>query len=166
MFIINKYTCRIFTLSLHVRFSFVSLLSSKTNKLEITKKSHPNGPGTHFDPFIAQISLDDINGATVNNCQRKTLFSFNTDSQIVDANNNSQKAFASNPTKHALRNAPYRFHKKLSTEHSQYFHLHFTEHSYLNRSLDLPLRFHVLHAGSILKKLNNSNSLFLKCIAS
>lgn len=155
MFIINKYTCRIFTLSLHVRFSFVSLLSSKTNKLEITKKSHPNGPGTHFDPFIAQISLDDINGATVNNCQRKTLFSFNTDSQIVDANNNSQKAFASNPTKHALRNAPYRFHKKLSTEHS-----------YLNRSLDLPLRFHVLHAGSILKKLNNSNSLFLKCIAS
>lgn len=95
--------------------SFVSLLSVESNDVEFDNENHPNESSINLDPFIQQMSYDNIDITVMNNRQLKTMFNFNTNSQTTNTSNNKCKAFISSPTQHIPRNVWYRFCKKLST---------------------------------------------------
>jgi hypothetical protein len=95
---------------------FASLLSAEQQDLELDNEEHPTEPNINFDPFIQQMSYEDINITALKNRQLKTMFSFNSNSQITNISHNNWKAFISSPMHHIPRNVWYRLlHKKLST---------------------------------------------------
>jgi hypothetical protein len=64
--------------------SFVSLLSAESNDLEFDNEDYPNESSINLDPFIQQMSYDDIDITVMKNRNLKTMFSFNTNSQITN----------------------------------------------------------------------------------
>ncbi|KAG1543416.1 hypothetical protein G6F49_011353 [Rhizopus delemar] len=95
---------------------FASLLSAEQQDLELDNEEHPTEANISFDPFIQQMSYEDINITALKNRQLKTMFSFNSNSQITNISHNNWKDFISTPMHHIPRNVWYRLlHKKLST---------------------------------------------------
>ncbi|EIE91397.1 hypothetical protein RO3G_16108 [Rhizopus delemar RA 99-880] len=114
--ILQKIKNAVLTGNLIFKPYFASLLSAEQQDLELDNEEHPTEPNINFDPFIQQMSYEDINITALKNRQLKTMFSFNSNSQITNISPNNWKAFISSPMHHIPRNVWYRLrHKKLST---------------------------------------------------
>lgn len=61
---------------------FASSLSSELNDLDFNSEVHPIESTINFDTFIQQMSYDDNIITARKNCQLKSMFNFNTNSQI------------------------------------------------------------------------------------
>ncbi|KAG1459651.1 hypothetical protein G6F46_011870 [Rhizopus delemar] len=106
----------VLTVNLTFKPYFASLLSAEQHDLEFDNEDHPTESNINFDPFIQQMSYEDINITALKNRQLKTMFSFNSNSQIINISRNNWKAFISSPMHPIPRNVWYRLlHKKLST---------------------------------------------------
>ncbi|KAG1607039.1 hypothetical protein G6F46_012583 [Rhizopus delemar] len=114
--ILQKIKNAVLTGNLIFKPYFASLLSAEQQDLELDNEEHPTEPNINFDPFIQQMSYEDINITALKNRQLKTMFSFNSNSQITNISHNNWEAFISSPMHHIPRNVWYRLlHKKLST---------------------------------------------------
>ncbi|KAG0915669.1 hypothetical protein G6F33_003124 [Rhizopus arrhizus] len=114
--LLQKIKNAVLTGNLTFKPYFASLLSAEQHDLEFDNEGNPTEPNINFDPFIQQMSYDDINITALKNRQLKTMFSFNSNSQITNISHNNWKAFISSPMHHIPRNVWYRLlHKKLST---------------------------------------------------
>ncbi|KAG1052034.1 hypothetical protein G6F43_005797 [Rhizopus delemar] len=79
--------------------------------LELDNEDHPTESKINFDPFIQQMSYEDINMTALENRLLKTMFSFNS-----NISHNNWKAFISSSIHPIPRNVWYRLlYKKLST---------------------------------------------------
>ncbi|EIE89377.1 hypothetical protein RO3G_14088 [Rhizopus delemar RA 99-880] len=87
---------------------FASLLSAEQHELEFENEDHPTESNINFDPCIRQMRYDDINITALKNRQLKTMFRFNSNSQITNISHNNCKAFISSPMYHIPRNVWYR----------------------------------------------------------
>ncbi|KAG0785187.1 hypothetical protein G6F22_008045 [Rhizopus arrhizus] len=114
--LLQKIKNAVLTGNLIFKSYFASLLSAEQHDLEFDNEDHPIESSIKFDPFIQQMSYGDINITALKNRQLKTMFSFNSNSQITNISHNNWKAFISSPMHHIPRNVWYRLlHKKLST---------------------------------------------------
>ncbi|KAG1453854.1 hypothetical protein G6F55_007920 [Rhizopus delemar] len=80
--ILQKIKNAVLTGNLTFKPYFASLLSAEQQDLELDNEDHPTEPNIKFDPFIQQMSYEDINIAALKNRQLKTMFNFNSNSQI------------------------------------------------------------------------------------
>ncbi|EIE89817.1 hypothetical protein RO3G_14528 [Rhizopus delemar RA 99-880] len=114
--ILQKIKNAILTGNLTFKPYFASLLSAEQHGLELDNEEHPTESNINFDSFIQQMNYEDINITTLKNRQLKTMFSFNSNSQITNISHNNWKAFIRSPMHHIPRNVWYRpLHEKLST---------------------------------------------------
>jgi hypothetical protein len=101
----KKIKNTVFTRNLTFKPFYASLLSAGPNDFEFDNEDHPIESTIKFGSFIQKMSYGDINITALKNCQLKTMFSFNTNSQITDISHNNWKAFISSPMHHIPRNA-------------------------------------------------------------
>ncbi|KAG1577598.1 hypothetical protein G6F48_012568 [Rhizopus delemar] len=106
--ILQKIKNAVLTGNLIFKPYFASLLSAEQQDLELDNEEHPTEPNINFDPFIQQMSYEDINITTLKNRQLKTMFRFNSNTQITNISHNNWKAFISSPMYHIPRNVWYR----------------------------------------------------------
>ncbi|KAG1049710.1 hypothetical protein G6F43_007979 [Rhizopus delemar] len=83
---------------------FASLLSAEQHDLEFDNEDHPTESNINFDPFIQRMSYEDINITALKNRQLKTMFSFNSNSHIINLSHNSWKTFINSPMLRIPRN--------------------------------------------------------------
>jgi hypothetical protein len=79
--LLQKIKNAVLTGNLTFKSYFASLLSAEQQDLEFDNGSNPIESSINFDPFIQQMSYDDINITALKNRQLKTMFSFNSNSQ-------------------------------------------------------------------------------------
>jgi hypothetical protein len=79
----------IFTGNLTFKPFFASLLLAEPNDLDFDDEGNPIESSINFDPFIQLMSYDDINITAMKNRQLKTIFTFNSNSQITNISYNN-----------------------------------------------------------------------------
>ncbi|KAG1041106.1 hypothetical protein G6F43_012167 [Rhizopus delemar] len=114
--ILQKIKNAVLTGNLTFKPYFASLLSAEQQDLELDNEDHSAESNIKFDPFIQQMSYEYTNITALKNRQLTTMFSFNSNSQIINISHNNWKAFIRSPMHHLPRNVWYRLlHKKLFT---------------------------------------------------
>ncbi|KAG1136587.1 hypothetical protein G6F37_011841 [Rhizopus arrhizus] len=87
--LLQKIKNAVLTGNLTFKSYFASLLSAEQHDLEFNNEGNPIESSINFDPFIQHMSYDDINITALKNRQLKTIFSFNSNSQITNINHNN-----------------------------------------------------------------------------